>query len=163
MQARGTENRPCYCWCWAGMGESSGQGLLWVSQHCRQGLRACSGPPPSPALLHLPKPRDGTGAAPGSPVKHSRACKRNSGSTGTESGSKAQGVQGIGGFQSLLFLKPPQLQSPSKGPKALLASVGTLVRHRGPWRAVSALSLELQPPEETPARFHPSCQHTSVG
>lgn len=55
----------------AGVGQewgSRGQGLLWVSQHCRQGLRACSGPPPSPALLHLPKPRDGTGAGPGSPV-----------------------------------------------------------------------------------------------
>lgn len=67
MQAQGTENRPCYCWCWAGTGQSSGQGLLWVSQHCRWGLKASSGPAPSPALLHLPEPRDGTGAGPGSP------------------------------------------------------------------------------------------------
>lgn len=29
---------------------------LWLSQHCRQGLKVCSGPAPSPALLHLPKP-----------------------------------------------------------------------------------------------------------
>lgn len=130
-------------------GGAQGPGLLWVSQHCRWGLKASSGPAPSPALLHLPEPRDGTGAGSGSPIQHSRACKRNLGSTGHRVGSKAQRVQGTGGFQSLLFLEPPQLEPPSKGPKALLASVGTLVRHKGPWRAVSALTLELQPDTTT--------------
>lgn len=147
------------------MRESSGQGLLWVSQHCRLGAEGLFWPSSIPSFASPPKTHGWNWSWPGVPriAQQEGTSKRNLGSTGPKVGSKAQGVQGIGGFQSLLFLKPPQLESPSKGPKALLASVETLVRDKGPWRAVCALSLELQPPEETPARFHPSCQHTSVG
>lgn len=69
-------------------------------------------------------------------------------------------MQGIGGFKIFLFLKGPPTPaegedalkaSKAQGPKALLVSVGTRVRRKGPLRAASALNLKLQTPGEIPA------------
>lgn len=84
-------------------------GAQWpgVSQHCRQGLKACCSSPPSPALLHLPEPRDGTGAGPGSPLQHSRTCKRFHWPPSWQQSSRGAGHWG--------FPKPPVSKAPTTG------------------------------------------------
>lgn len=110
MQAQGTENRPCYCWCRAGMGESSGQGLLWVSQHCRLGAEGLFWPSSIPSFASPPKTHGWNWSWPGVPRIAQQGLQEELGFHWPQSWQ-----QSSGGARDWGFPRPPVSQAPTTG------------------------------------------------